>query len=267
MSSPPIATPIPRRSLLPHEHGAWGQLAMPLLAALAIGRPTPAALLLTASVLLAFLAHEPLLVALGQRGRRALAEDGARARRRLAALGALAAVTGAAGIAFAPAPARAGLALPALLSVGVLVLVWRRLEKTTLGEIAVAAALASAGFAVALAGGAPLRNAVAALAAWVLAFAAATLAVQVILVRVRSKGERDPGRLHAVLSALLAAAGVGLFAAGLPAAVAWGTAPTALFSIVVCLGRFSPRRLRELGWALVGSSAVTLIVLVVGLRG
>jgi len=34
----------------------------------------------------------------------------------------------------------------------------------------------------------------------------------------------------------------------------------------VCLTRFSPKRLRELGWAMVGSSAVTLVILVVGLR-
>ena len=39
-----------------------------------------------------------------------------------------------------------------------------------------------------------------------------------------------------------------------------------LLSLAVCLARVSPRRLRPLGWALVGSSVVTLAVLVVGLR-
>jgi hypothetical protein len=39
-----------------------------------------------------------------------------------------------------------------------------------------------------------------------------------------------------------------------------------LISMAVCLARVSPRRLRPLGWALVGSSVVTLAVLVVGLR-
>jgi hypothetical protein len=261
------ATAVPaRRSLLPHEHGAWGQLAMPLLTALAIGRLSPAAVLLTLGVLLAFVAHEPLLVLVGQRGRRVAEEEGPRARRWLAALGAGAAVAAAAGFALSPPDARAALLLPAVLAAAVGVLVWRRLEKTTLGEIVVATALASAGFAVARAGGATLEAAAAALVAWVLAFAAATLAVRVILVRVRSKGERDPGRLHAALAAGLGASAFALAGAGLPIATAWATLPTALFSVVVCLGRFSPRRLRQLGWALVGSSAVTLVVLVAGLR-
>jgi hypothetical protein len=252
--------------MLPHEHGAWGQLAMPLLAALAIGRPTGAALLLSLAVVLAFVAHEPLLVLLGQRGRRAIQEDGARARRWLGATGALAAAAGLAGIWLSPPLARLALVLPAALACAVAVLVWRRLEKTVAGEIVVAAALASAGLAVALSAGAPPAAALAAALAWVLAFAAATLAVQVILVRVRSKGARDPGRLHAALAAGLAGLAFALVAAGLPAALGWAVLPTALFSVGVSLGRFSPKRLRELGWALVGSSLVTLAILVVGLR-
>jgi hypothetical protein len=255
-----------RRSLLPHEHGAWGQLAMPLLTALAIGRPGAAALLLTVAVVLAFVAHEPLLVVLGQRGRRVKAEEGARAARWLATLGALAAATGLAGIVLAPQAARLALALPAVLAAVVAGLVASRLERTTVGEIVVAAALASAGWAVALAGGAAPEAAVAALLAWILAFAAATLAVRVILERVRSKGARDPGRRNAALAALLALAAAALSWAGLPRALAIATFPTAAFAIVVCLARFSPKRLRELGWALVGSSAVTMVILVVGLR-
>lgn len=264
-TSPPQAAP-KRRSMLPHEHGAWGQLAMPLLTALAIGRPGAAPLLLTAAVVLAFVAHEPLLVLLGQRGQRARKEDGARAGRWLAALAGLAAATGLAGIALAPAPARIALLLPAALAAVVGFLVSRKLEKTVIGEIAVAAALASAGYAVALAGGAPQAAALAALLAWILAFAAATLAVQVILVRVRSKGAEDPGRRHAALAALLGVAAAALSLLGLPAALALATAPTVAFSVVICLLRVSPRRLRELGWALVGSSVVTLAILVAGLR-
>jgi hypothetical protein len=252
--------------MLPHEHGAWGQLAMPLLTAFAIGRPTAAALALAAAVLLAFLAHEPAIVLLGQRGRRARDEDGARALRWLLATGALAALAGVAGLVLAPPVARLAIAVPGALGVAVLGLLVARREKTVAGEVAVAAALASSGAAVALAGGAEPANALAAAIAWTLGFAAATLAVQVILERVRSKGARDPGRRHAALSAMLVAAGVGLSLAGLPRALAWATLPTALLSIAVCLARFSPRRLRELGWALVGSSTLTLVILVVGLR-
>jgi hypothetical protein len=252
--------------MLPHEHGAWGQLAMPLLTALAIGRPGVAPTALAAAVVLAFIAHEPLLVLLGQRGRRVAEEEAPRARRWLAVTGGLAVLSGALGIALAPAAARVALALPAGLAVVVALLVWRRLEKTTLGEIVVAAALSSAGWAVALAARAPSEDALAAALAWILAFAAATLGVRVILLRARSKGAHDPGKLHAVLAAALAGVAVLLSAAGLPAALAWATLPTALLSIIVCLARFSPKRLRPLGWAIVGSSALTLVILVAGLR-
>lgn len=266
----PIAAPAPRaaparpapRSLLPREHGAWGQLGLPLAAALAQGRPGAASWLLTAAVVLAFLAHEPLLVLLGQRGRRVADEEGPRARRWLAAQGALAAATGLAGLGLAPAAARLALLVPATLAVVVIVLLVKKLEKTVPGEVTVAAALASAAFGVALAGGVSPRVAVGSLAAWVLAFAAATVAVEVILVRVRSKGERDPGRRNAVLAALLGAAAFALPAAGLPGAVPYAVLPTAALSVVVCLAPISPKRLRTLGWALVASSTATFVVLV-----
>ena len=103
--------------------------------------------------------------------------------------------------------------------------------------------------------------------AWVLAFAAATLAVQVVLVRARSKGRRDPGALHATIAlALTAAAFVAGWVAELPLVTAIAVVPTALLSVVVCLGRFSPHRLRELGWAMVGASTLTMVILIAGLR-
>ena len=125
----------PRRSMLPHEHGAWGQLAMPLLTALAIGRPTAASVALAASVVLAFVAHEPALVLLGQRGRRARDEDGARARRWLAVTGGLAGAAAVAGLTLSPLAARLAFAVPAALAALVVWLVLRRLEKTGAGDI------------------------------------------------------------------------------------------------------------------------------------
>jgi hypothetical protein len=239
---------------------------MPLATALAIGRPTPAALALALAVVSAFLAHEPALVLLGQRGRRVREVEAPRARLWLAATGGLSAIAGVLGMALAPAPARIALALPVALAAVVLVLVLRRAEHTAGGEIVVAAAFASAGLAIALAAGATAESALAASLAWLLAFAAATLAVHVMLERVRSKGTRDPGRRHAALAALLAVTGAGLSLAGLPSALALAILPTVALSAVVCLARISPRRLRELGWALVGSSTLTLAILVAGLR-
>src|SRR5205823_6340503 len=55
-------------ALLPKEHGAYGQLLFPLITAMAVGRPGVAAWSFAAAAVCAFLAHEPLLLLLGQRG-------------------------------------------------------------------------------------------------------------------------------------------------------------------------------------------------------
>jgi YwiC-like protein len=259
--------PVPTRTLIPHEHGAYGQLALPLLTALALGRPNAPALLLGYAILVSFVGHESLLVLLGQRGKRASEGDGPRARRVLAILGTQAVLAGLAGFYLAPPLARAALALPVLLTAAIGWLLLRRLEKTLGGEIVVAATLSSGGLAVALAGGAPLAWAVGAWVTWVLAFSAATLAVQVILVRARSKGGRDPGLAHAAAAlALVVSAFAAVPLLGLPGAVPVALLPTACLSIAVCLARVSPKRLRELGWAMVATSVLTMVLLVVGLR-
>ncbi len=268
---PPAAAPAavrpPPRTLVPREHGAWGQLALPLVSALVIGRPRASALLLTAATVLAFLAHESLIVILGQRGRRAATEETPRARRLLASLGGLASLAGLAGAALAPPLALGALALAAALAAVVAWLAVQKLEKTLPGEFLVGAALSAGGFAVALAGRAPFAWALASFVTWTLSFAVATLAVQAVLARARSKGARDPGRAHAA-----AAAGVlaGAFALSVAGAVAHAApialVPGTLLSIAVCLGRVPPRRLREVGWAMAGSSAIALVLLVVTLR-
>ncbi|GEJ55360.1 YwiC-like family protein [Anaeromyxobacter diazotrophicus] len=259
--------PTRTRTLVPHEHGAYGQLLLPLVTALALGRPTAAALLLTYALVAAFVAHESLLVVLGQRGVRATAGDGARARRVLLLLGAQAAATGLAGLVLAPPLARAALALPAALAAVVSWLVAARKEKTLAGEVVVAAALSSGALAVGLAAGAPPAWAVGAWLTWLLAFTTATLAVQAVLVRARTKGARDPGLAYAAAAlALVGGAFAAVPLAGLPRAAPVALAPTAALSVAVCLARVSAKRLRELGWAIVASGVVTLLLLVGGLR-
>jgi hypothetical protein len=259
------------RPLLPQEHGAWGQLAMPLLSAFAVGRlalanTLPAGLLAAATVL-AFLAHEPWLVLLGHRGVRALREEGPRARRVLWSFLAAAGATGLAGVALASPAARWALLVPAVLSAAVVGLVLAKRERTIPGELTVVSALASSGFAVALAGGASLVVAAAATVTWVLAFASSVFAVHVVLARALSKGEEEHRWRSAALAALVGGGGSAVaLAAGLGWAVPAAVAPTLLLSLVVCLAPFSARQLRELGWGLVGSTTASLVVLVWMLR-
>ncbi|HTT71613.1 MAG TPA: YwiC-like family protein [Anaeromyxobacteraceae bacterium] len=267
----PTPTPPPERgsarALVPHEHGAYGQLALPLATALALGRPTLASGALALTVVLLFLAHEPLLVVLGQRGRRARAADGPRARRLLSRLLGAAALSGIAGCALAPAPARLALLPPLALGVLVATLLAKGREKTLLGEVAIGIALSSGALAVALCGGVSPPKALAAWGVWSVSFTTATLAVRAVLARGRSKGRRDPGTARAVAVAALALlAFAALALAGLPRAAALALVPTPLLSLVVCLARPAPKRLRALGWAVVGAGLVTLALIVLALR-
>jgi hypothetical protein len=240
---------------------------MPLATGLALGRPGAEALLLAAGVVLAFLAHEPLLVVLGHRGRRVRDELGRRALRRLALLGAAAAAAGATALALAPWSVRLAALAPAVLAAPVVPLAAARLEKTAAGELLVAAALSACTAPIALAGGAPARWAWGAAATWFLSFAAATLPVRATLLWARTRGERELRPLAAAGAAAIGAAAIGAAAAGLlPWPAALGVVPTAVAAAAVALLRVRPQRFTAVGWSLVAASTATLAVLVAGFR-
>ncbi len=252
---------------MPREHGAWGQLAMPLATGLALGRPGATALLLVAGVVLAFVAHEPLLVVLGQRGRRVKEALGARASRRLAVVGTGAVVAGVAALVLASPAVRLAALLPAALAAPVLPLVAARLEKTTAGELLVAAALSACAAPVGLAAGAPAPWAWGAVVTWFLSFAAATLPVRATLLWARTKGARETRPLAAAGAAAIGIAALAVAAGGLlpwPAAV--GVLPTAIAATAVAIAKVRPQQFTRVGWSLVAASTVTLVVLVVGFR-
>jgi hypothetical protein len=178
-----------------------------------------------------------------------------------------AAVTGLLGLWLAPQAARVALLVPVALAAAVVAFVLTKRERTVPGELTVVSALASSGFAVALAGGASLPAASAATLTWVLAFASSVFAVQVVLVRALSRGEAEHGVRNALLAALVAGGGSAVaVAAGLGWAVPAAVAPTALLSLVVCLAPFSARQLKTLGWGLVGATSASLVILVLMLR-
>ena len=239
------------RSLLPKEHGAYGQLLLPLLTALAQARPTLAGALLTLASALAFIAHEPVLVLLGHRGPRALEEDGARAKTRLLLLGAGAALAGVAGVLLAPPLARAALLVPLALGALLWPLLARKQEKSLGGELLAACALSSLALPVALADGLAPLAALGTLGAWAFGFAASTVAVRGVIARQKGHAEATLAALAAV-TVLFCAAGLlpkplgpRLLCGGLLVACAWG----------VQLAKPHPRELRRLGWLLVGGSA------------
>jgi hypothetical protein len=72
------------RALLPKEHGAYGQIAFPLVTVFVVTGVSPAGVLLTAAAVAGFLAHEPAAIVLGARGPRARRELSSAATRSLA---------------------------------------------------------------------------------------------------------------------------------------------------------------------------------------
>lgn len=252
------------RSLAPREHGAYGQIGLPLVAALAMGTPSIAAILLGTGAALIFAAHEPLLLLLGRRGLRAQRYGSPRARRSLRILGVAAALSGLLGLALAPYPAQIASIVPFALGAAVFLLINRDKEKTLGGEILAASALASAAVPVALASGVSSPMAWGAWLAWSISFGAATWAVRVVI-RMRKLFMALPTRVAPVLGAAGIAvlfAWVGVFSRF----CALATAPMLVFSAVLAIAPPHPSALRRVGWALVASSVVTAAILVVGAR-
>ena len=257
--------------MLPREHGAYGQLLLPLTTALAISDVHVSAMLTATAALAAFVAHEPLVVLLGGRGARARREQRRHAITWLAVSGGIATVAGLAAIRSAPSQVRwlfAWPLIPAAVLAGLLLI---RREKSTLGEIASAVSLASVAIPIcAVAAPSPLRG-------FVVAFTFASLfIVSTLGVRVVVLGSRGGGDPHAVrvtrlqLTAALVLIGIGIPLAAL-SEVKTGVATLAVLpgvAVAAALAFRPPpaRRLRTVGWTLLSTTALLAVALVVAFR-
>jgi YwiC-like protein len=250
-------------SLWPKEHGAYAELAFPIITAMALGSPSWAAALLALACLAGFLAHEPVLVLLGIRGRRTRDTLGGAARRHALALGSVLALTGIGGLWLASDAVRWAMLAPVVLALLVLPLIVAGREKTTPGEVLVAAAFASAGVPVALAAGVTLRVAVVASCVWLAVFVLGTFAVRLTLERARK--ERGPMRIVSPL-----AAGLSLLAAlAVAGRLDWaplGMVPTAIACLALFVRPVSAKQLRVVGWSLVGGNLFAFVTLLITLR-
>jgi hypothetical protein len=255
--------PVAGRALLPREHGAYAQLAFPLLTGLGYARFQPGAVAFAVAALALFLAHEPVAVLSGVRGARLRGELEEAARGRLAFLAAAAAVAAVAAVGLAPLRGWLGAAVPAALGALLLPLFGRRGIKSVTGETLVAAASASLVLPLALTGPVPAERAVLAAAVWLAVYVPSILAVHAVKARHRAKAERR-WTLAAtpVASAAIGVTGVAL-ALLLPP---WGrpalaVLPPVLATLVVGLALPHPRHLKRIGWTMVAAYAAALVLL------
>ena len=254
--------------LVPHEHGAYGQLGFPLAAMLVIGQLNAGSALLIVACAAAFVAYEPLLVLLGQRGVRARREWAAEARRTLGWSVLIVLAAGVGGAALLPSASRWTLLVPAAFGAAAVALVLLRVHKTTLGELLVAVALSSCALPVGVAAG--LRPTPAALAAFVFAagFCAATLAVR-STIALQRREPSSASRTAAAAVAIASPVAVGMLARA-SALEPWlwiAALPLSLLALVLATSPPSARHLRRVGWALIGASAAATVTLAILLRG
>jgi len=240
-----------KRSLWPREHGAYGQLAAPLLGALVVRTPTLEAGALALAAGLAFLANEPLLVLIGQRGERMRASHGAAAKRRLGLL-----LAGAAAFAFAAliASSRATLEIAALAAIpgaALVALAWSRRQHTLYGELLAAVAFTGASAPVMVASGVAVCSALAIWAAWAIGYACSVAAVHRVLARHRHPASWID-RVLAIAFASVIACGRAVIAA-----------PLALVALALVVKPPRATRMRAVGVALVIASVISDVLLVV----
>ncbi len=248
--------------LLPREHGAYGQLLFPLLSALLIGHPAPGAYLLGGAAIAAFLAHESLLVVLGQRGGKARREQGSDARRSLALFGGFCAVTGLVSLVVLPRPAINALVLPVLLALLVGVAVVMRRERSTLGEMLAAVALSSLSLPVALAGQASRTDALTIFIVFSAVFVTATVAVRAMIGRVTKAGGPPPLLAGALALLVVVGLAVAAFTATLAPVAPYAALPVCAVALGLTTSPPNPRHLRVIGWTLVGATLLTALLLV-----
>jgi hypothetical protein len=144
-------------------------------------------------------------------------------------------------------------------------------EKSPLGEVASALAFSAVAVPIVLLAGAPLIRGLAIAIPFALLFVSGTLAVRVVILRVRGGGDvrAMAATRHAVMWLVAGAAIVLTWATAvtlLPLSVLLAAAPGLMVAVAVAGRPPSPARLRALGWTLVTVSAVTAIVTIAAAR-
>jgi hypothetical protein len=250
--------------MMPKEHGAYAELALPMLTVLLGVHPNWTTLLYAIATVAFFLAHEPLLVVLGQRGRKQQREQFKRARLHLAVRTLVGVLGGA--IAFGMSSWQQRIWL--LPSVGLFLLVSVAVkmgkEKTAWGELTATVCFTSVSLVLGTSVGLGWQTSCLVMAVWTFTFWLATLAVRSTS---QSRKQIWPWERFAALVGSL----VVLLVSGWLLAKdlrPWALAllfPSAL-SFVLGILQPHPRHLRRMGWGVVAVTMITLGCSIWGLR-
>ena len=254
-------------SLLPKEHGAYGQITFPLATALVVAGVSPAGLLFATAVIVGFLAHEPAAVLLGLRGARARRQMSGSAVHWLTCCLIIATVAGAGALLTIAPAARWSIAIPVVPALLLAIATGRGQDKSLRGEVTAALAFSAATVPVSVAGGASAETAAGVAIPFALFFTASTLAVRVVILKVRRGG--DPLAATATRRAALflcggatAALAVAATTGQLSSSVLVSAAPGLVTAAVVAARPPAPIHLRKVGWTLIAASVATAALVI-----
>ena len=247
--------------LIPREHGAYGQLMLPLAAALALGRPTIASVCLVVAAVAVFFSHEALLVLIGKRGARVQREQGGRARRVGLGWVGLALASGGLGLWLGGKTVTTVAIIPLALAVPFTALVLRGREKSLIGELAAAATLTAASLPTIASVGLSFERSLIVWGAWAIGFAVSTCAVRWVI----AAHKKRRAYVELFLGAVLTIAAALLMTRH---AVLLASIPYLAGSWILIARPPSTRHLRRVGWTLIAAGVLTAgaVVLLVRLR-
>jgi hypothetical protein len=261
------------RRMIPREHGAYAELLFPMAAVFLGGLPGTSTWLLAIGAIAAFLANEPLLVLVGQRGTRTKREEGGRAKRALLIFTMFALGAGIAGLVLAPRPAQISVLLSLLMGGTLIMLAVQGLERSMFGEALAAATLSSVAIPLGLSARLSLTAALALALIWTVNALLGTSVVRLTVSRTKAK---TPDQIRAVrlkraglIVVCLVVIAVGVAAPFGSRSGLWVLAaavPAALAVLVVAALQPTARRLRLMGWSLVAANLLSLIAVVTTLR-
>lgn len=249
-------------SLWPKEHGAYGQLAFPLITALAAAGVSAGGTLTALAVIAGFLAHEPAAVVLGLRGLRARREWGSSAAMWLLVLCIGGGVAGFAAIWTIEPSVRWSLAVPVIPALVLAVAMLRHREKSWYGEASAALAFSGAAVPVTMAAGGTLETAAVVAIPFALLFVTTTLAVRVVILGVRGGGNPRAAAPTRNATVALTAGAAGLLVltwlTGLSSySILIAAAPGLVTAGTIAMRPPLPARLRRVGWTLVAVAFIT----------
>jgi YwiC-like protein len=261
------------RKMVPREHGAYAELLFPIISVLLGGAPTTPTWLLATGAIASFLANEPLLVLLGQRGNRAKRAESNRAKRALLLFVLVALGAGVAGLLLSPAAVQYAVGLPLLLGGGLVMLAVQGLERSMVGEALAAATLSSTAIPLGLSARMGWTATLALALIWLLTSLLGTAVVRLTVARAKIKNDGDRRRVR-MKRGLLVSACVLVIAVGVAApygsrAGLWVLAAVLPVAVVVLgMAALEPttRRLRLMGWSLVAANLCSLIAVVTTLK-